>query len=343
MKKLFAFTILIGSYFMASSQTSTQYPEIPRIDVHTHPENDYVAIKNYIRLREVLKEEYAVDFAFWINVSGRDPIHNLDSVMLMSENRSLACIADFSPHRELTYKPEDLKDKMEEGYTGYKIWYGTKSRVLKPGEKGYPYVDDPHNDPILSKMEELGMVAASMHIADPNGPFGNRTKWCPDPVEYWKMIRAFTNMLEKHPNLVVVGAHAFWLMCQDAQIDYLRYILATYPNVYIDLAATYQYQNMVNYDNLRSFMIEYSDRILFGTDAGKWHSEEEVQSAANAYSKSFRILETDQLVEGSFFGDEPTKGLNLPEEVLENIYYKNALKIYPGLKEKMAGLGYKLE
>ena len=204
-------------------------------------------------------------------------------------------------------------------------------------------MDDPHNDPILYKMEELGMVAASMHIADPNGPFGNRTKWCPDPVEYWRMIRAFTNMLEKHPNLVVVGAHAFWLMCQDAQIDYLRYILSTYPNVYIDLAATFQYQDMVNYENLRSFMIEYADRILYATDAGKWHSLEEVRNWATAYDRTFRILETDQLVEGSFFSDEPVRGLNLPREVLEKIYYKNALKIYPRLKDSMIALGYNVE
>ena len=36
-----------------------------------------------------------------------------------------------------------------------------------------------------------------------------------------------------------------------------------------------------------------------------------------------QILETDQLVEGSFFGNEPIRGLNLPREVLEKIYYKN--------------------
>ena len=98
---------------------------------------------------------------------------------------------------------------------------------------------------MLARMEALGVVAASMHIADPNGPFGNRTKWCPDPVEYWRMIRAFTNVLEKHPDLVVVGAHGLWLLCQDAQIDYLRYLLSTYPNLYVDLAATYQYIGLV--------------------------------------------------------------------------------------------------
>lgn len=344
MRQLIVFSICIQLFSCAFAQAQTKYPDIPRIDVHTHPSNDYVALDNYIKLRDVLKKDYAVDYAFWINLSNRNkPIYNLDSVLLMSQNRSLACFGDYESHTGLIYHPDDLSKKLDEGFVGYKIWYGTKYRRLKPEEKGFPYIDDPHNEPMLSRMEELGVVAASMHIADPNGPFGNRTKWCPDPVEYWTMIRAFTNMLEEHPNLIVVGAHAFWLMCQDAQIDYLRYILSTYPNVYIDLAATYQYQNMVDYDNLRNFMIEYSDRILYGTDAGGWHSEEEVQRAAEAYDRSFRILETDHMVEGSFFGGEPTKGLNLPREVLEEIYYKNALKIYPKLKESMIALDYNVD
>ena len=64
MKKIFVFTILIGINLLVNAQGQTKYPDIPRIDVHTHPANDYIAIKNYLMLREVLKEKYAVDFAF---------------------------------------------------------------------------------------------------------------------------------------------------------------------------------------------------------------------------------------------------------------------------------------
>ena len=342
MKKILIPALLINFYLIAA-QTPTEYPEIPRIDVHTHVANDYQAIENYLKLRELLQKSYSVDYAFWINLSDRNkPIQNLDSVLMMSQNRSLCCFGDYEAHTGLTYHPDDLMRKTDEGFIGYKIWYGTKSRRLKPGETGYPYIDDAYNEPMLAKMEELGVLAASMHIADPNGPYGNRTKWCPDPVEYWRMIRALTNVLEKHPELVVVGAHGFWLMCQDAQIDYLRYILTTCPNVYIDLAATFQYQNMVDYENLRSFMIEYADRILYGTDASRWKTDEETQHMAEAYIRSFRILETDQIVEGGFFGDGPTKGLDLPKDILEKIYYKNALRIYPGLEESMKALGYNI-
>jgi len=52
-----------------------------------------------------------------------------------------------------------------------------------------------------------------------------------------------------------------------------------------------------------------------------------------AYNRCFRILETDEIVQGGFFGDTPTKGLDLPRDVLEKIYYKNASRLYPGLAE----------
>ncbi|NQU52648.1 MAG: amidohydrolase family protein [Bacteroidetes bacterium] len=336
-------TISFALLFVCSvfAQNKTQYPDIPRIDVHTHVANNYGGIEKYLELRNLLLKEYSADLSMWINLGGgKNPIRNLDSINLVSENRMLCAFSDFDPFHGLKYKPEDLINKREQGFIGFKIWYGPWYRKLKDGEKGFPYVDDPANEPMFAEMEELGVLAASLHIADPNGPFGNRTPWCADPVEYWREITGFYNVLKKHPDLKVVAAHSSWLICQDAQIDYLRFLLATFPNLSIDLAATFQYFDLVSYDNLRDFMIEYSDRILFGTDAGTWNTKEETQKRAAAYNRCFRILETDETIEGSFFGDKPIKGLNLPREVLEKIYYKNAVRIYPKVGERMSELGY---
>lgn len=331
------------SILVGFAQLQTKYPDIPRIDVHTHVANDYPAIQKYLELRDHMKADYSTDIAMWINLGDRKhPFMNLDSVSLVSKNRILCAISDYEPARNLQIRPEELTLSLEKGFIGYKIWYGPSYRTLKPGEKGFPYVDNPANEPTFAEMERIGMLATSIHIADPNGPFGNRTEWCADPVEFWKEITAFRTVLERHPKLKVVAAHGLWLMCQDAQLDYLRFLLATFPNLNIDLAATFQYYDLVNTDNLRAFMIEYADRILFGTDAGKWHTTEETTRWAEAYNRCFRILETDQTVEGSFFGNKPIKGLNLPREVLEKIYYKNALNLYPKLKTGMKDLGYNI-
>jgi predicted TIM-barrel fold metal-dependent hydrolase len=135
-------------------------------------------------------------------------------------------------------------------------------------------------------------------------------------------------------------AHGNWLLCQDAQIDYMRYLMATFPNLNIDLGATFQYYHLVQRENLRAFMIEWADRILYGTDIGKWSGGEEGSERIKQYVRTFQILETDQEVAGGFFGGPTIKGLALPEKVLEKIYFQNAARIYPKVKERLIKLGY---
>jgi len=86
--------------------------------------------------------------------------------------------------------------------------------------------------------------------------------------------------------------------------------------------------HLVNYENLRSFYIEYQDRILYGSD---FSSQLSVNELADRFVYNFSVLETDQMI----MRGKPIKGLDLPKEVLEKIYYKNALRLYPGLKELM--------
>ncbi len=335
--KALLISILTLVSFTGFGQFETKYPDIPRIDVHVHINNNYTGIKNYLVLRENMLKKNKTDLAMLINLGGEESI---DTISEVSGNRIMTCISDYRPFRGLNHKPEDMASSLKRGYAGYKIWYGPYSRGLKKGEEGFKYIDDPVHEPMFTAMEETGMPGASVHIADPNGPFWDRGKWAADPVEYWRQIIGLERVLQRHPKLLIVAAHGAWLVVQDAQIDFLRYLLSTYPNFYVDLAATFQYYHLVNYDNLRDFIIEYSDRILYGTDIGIIKNESEVPEYINRYARTFRMLETDERVEGGFFGMNPAKGLNLPKDVLEKIYYKNALGIYPGIKDKMNSLGY---
>jgi predicted TIM-barrel fold metal-dependent hydrolase len=325
------------------SQEVTLYSDIPRIDVHTHIGNDTEVIGNYLELRNQIKKKHNIEFAMWINLGMGDlEIDNLSEVMNASQGRMLVCISDYSSHDGLKYAPEELQSWLDKGFIGYKIWAGPYYRRLKENEKGFRYIDNPAHEATFSKMEEIGMVGASIHIADPNGPWGKRGKWLADPVEYWREITAWRHVLEGHPNLIAVMAHSNWLVCQDAQLDYLRNMLATFSNLYIDLAATFQYYPLVKRGNLRSFMVEWADRIMFATDIGRWKGDEETADHVERYFRAFQILETDELVDGSFFGDEMVEGLSLPREVLEKIYFRNAVKVYPRVKEAMIKLGYKV-
>lgn len=334
MKKTLAFILFIWLPIIGYSQFVTKYPDIPRIDVHTHIGNDFQSIDSYLKLRNKLISESGIDLAMMINLDDEEAI---DSIFSASNGRIVTAINDFEPQKGLAHTPEDIGVSINNGYVGYKIWHGPAERKLKEGEDGIRYIDDLAHEPVFTAMAKAGLPGASIHIADPNGPFGNRGKWAADPVEYWRQIMGMERVLYRHPDLVVIAAHCSWLICQDAQIDYLRYMLSTYHNFYVDLAATFQYFYMVDHSNLRDFLIEYSDRILYGTDVSTI-SEEQMSNNIARFNRTFRILETDEMVEGGFFGMNPVKGLNLPKEVLEQIYYKNALKLYPGLSEKFNGL-----
>jgi predicted TIM-barrel fold metal-dependent hydrolase len=315
------------------AQYQSKYPDIPIVDVHVHPGHAGDAA-NFIKVSEALKEKHGSNLAFWIALS--DPGKAVVGQMKEAANHRMVFTASqMRPHKGLSMTADEVITKVrEDGYVGFKFWFGPPYRVLKEDEEGITRIDDPRFAEFFAALEKANVLMASLHIADPNGPFGERTEWLKDPVYYWEQIRAFENVVAKHPDLTIIAAHGNWLVCQDAQIDYLRYMLKTYPNLYFDVSATFQYMPLVNHENLRDLYMEFQDRILYGTDGGRI-SDNAVNYFTDRYAKTFAILETDEIVNGDFFGNKPIQGLDLPREVLEKIYYKNALKLYPGLKEAM--------
>ena len=196
-------------------------------------------------------------------------------------------------------------------------------------------IDDPMFEPTFARMEQIGMVGASIHVAQPCP-----TKWCEDPVKFWQAQNAWERVLDRHPNLKVINAHMLDHFNSDEQLDYLAYVLETYPNLNVDLAARFQQFHRMDREKLRAFMIKYADRILYGTDIGGQPKPGQYEQVAEQYHRTFQLLETDRVVRGGFFGETPTKGLALPEEVLKKIYYQNAARLYPRVKDVLIRLGY---
>ena len=322
----FAFPALFGQ-----GSYKSKYPDIPIVDVHIHPRR-MSDVTNFMKVSETIKKNYASNLAFWIGLS--KPAEPVSIIKAACNNRMLFAVSEMRPHLGITTAPEAVIALVKEGYVGLKFWFGDPHRVLRNGQDGITRIDDPRLADYFATLEKGNILMTSLHIADPNGPFYDRQVWMSDPVYYWRQIRAFENVVAKYPNLTIVAAHAAWIICQDAQIDYLRYMLSKYPNFYIDISATCQYIPLVNRENLRNFYIEYQDRILFGTDGGTV-ADGDIAKVADSYARFFAILETDQTVNGGYFGNKPIKGLDLPREVLEKVYYKNAVKLYPGLKNAM--------
>jgi predicted TIM-barrel fold metal-dependent hydrolase len=141
--------------------------------------------------------------------------------------------------------------------------------------------------------------------------------------------------MDRHPRMVVVMAHMMNLFCTDEQLDVLAYVLERYPNLHVEIGGRFGEFGNMQREHLRNFMIRYADRILFGTDVtGPAILRDTDNRTVAGYLRAFQLLETDEVVQGGFFNDQGPahRGLALPPEVLEKIYYQNAVRIYPRLK-----------
>jgi predicted TIM-barrel fold metal-dependent hydrolase len=316
------------------AQSNFTLSTVPRIDVHAHI-GGIERMADYIEVRNILKEKFNVDLAMWINLQSPlgprgEGADHIKAVEEKYQGRFLPTINDYRIQDGLRFSPEELAEWQQKGVVGYKIWVGVS-----------PDVDNPANEPTFTKMEQIGMVGASVHISQPY------PRNCKDPFLFWQSINAWERVLDRHPKMIVVNAHMMDIFYSNEQLEYLGYFMETYPNAYLDLAARLKDFYAMDTDKIRNFFIKYADRIMFGTDISNQPQKGKNQEVAEAYNRCFKILETDGVFTSEFFSPagkgNTIKGISLPFDVLEKIYYKNAMKVYPRIKDELKKLGYKVE
>jgi predicted TIM-barrel fold metal-dependent hydrolase len=203
-------------------------------------------------------------------------------------------------------------------------------------------IDDPRFDPIWMTCGQLG-IPIIMHTADPSAFFEPIT---PNNERFEELSRhpdwafpsdkfpsrdslhaARNNVIAKHPDTIFIAAH----LGNDAEdLKQTAQWLDTYPNLYVELASRIAELGRQPY-SARKFLIQYQDRVLFGTD-GPWPEER-----LRLY---WRFLETDDeyfpYSEKNFppQGFWNIYGVYLPDEVLQKIYHGNLLRLLPQLQTK---------
>jgi len=210
-------------------------------------------------------------------------------------------------------------------------------------------VDDIRFDPLFTEAGRLGLPVL-IHTGDPTAffekPDNHNERYAemlvhPEWSLYKKpgyptkedMMKAREVLITRHPEITWIGAH---MGMNDDDLDFAAYMLDKYPNYNVDMSSVVHSLGRQPY-TARRFFIRYQDRILFGSDGGYklapagsdgWTTE-------RMYRSYFEFLETE-----NEYADYPqsdiTKqghwriyGLNLPPEVLEKIYYKNAQRLLP--------------
>ena len=227
------------------------------------------------------------------------------------------------------------RDVKEGGAKGLKI-FKNLGMDLKDARGERVRVDDQRIDPVWRKAGEL-WIPVLIHTGEPPAffqpvdrhnerlleltQFPDRARPPDRYPTFEQLMTEQHNMFRKHPRTKFINAHLGWL---GADLGRLGALMDSLPNMYTELGAVlYELGRQPRF--ARQFFIKYQDRILMGKDITEDPSE---------YHVYFRVLET-----GDEYFDYYRKrhafwkmyGLELPDDVLKKVYYKNALAIIPGI------------
>ncbi|MFN8208018.1 MAG: amidohydrolase family protein [Bacteroidales bacterium] len=241
---------------------------------------------------------------------------------------------------------QELEKNAAPGAVGVKLWKNI-GMVHRDRDGSFIMISNDRFDNILNRIEKKGLVLTghfgeprncwlpldSMTVKNDREYFGEHPNYHmylhPEYPSYEDQLRARDSMLIKHPGLKFVGCH---LGSLEYDVDALARTLDRFPNMAVDMAARIchlQYQSAVDYDKVRNFILRYQDRLLYGTD--QFYSGG-LDSTSFEYNRT--VLFSDWLyftseqemqvaeVEKSF------RGLHLPREVVDKIYFGNAKKWY---------------
>lgn len=260
------------------------------------------------------------------NVNGSFP--NRFSVFTNIEFRSI----DAPDWAEETIK--QLEFDVKNGAKGLKI-YKSQGMSHKDSLGNRITIDDPRIDPVWAKCGELG-IPVLIHSADPfqfwQPHDENNERWlelklrprrkreADNPAPWKQIMGELFHIIKKHRNTTFIAAHMAW---HANHLEKLGEILDENPNMYVEIGAVIAELGRQPRAANR-FFEKYQDRVLFGKDS--WNKEQ--------YYTYFRVLESDDEYfpyYKRYHAFWKMYGLNLPDEILKKLYYKNALKIVPGL------------
>ena len=145
-----------------------------------------------------------------------------------------------------------------------------------------------------------------------------------NPAPWQQIIDEQHNVFRKHPGTKFINAHMGWYA---NDLEQLAKLMKEFPNMYVGIAAVIaELGRQPRF--ARDFFIEHQDRILFGKDA--WQPSE--------FPTYFRVLETaDEYFPyyKKYHAFWAMYGMDLPDEVLRKVYYKNAMGLLKDLDRSL--------
>lgn len=337
-------TMTIEEYDPKSTLVVPQHPvtkaKYPFIDVHNHQNSDM----SKAALDKLVTEMDALNMRTMVNLSGGSGNDLKSGVANLKENYPKRFVVfanvDFSRIDDADFGPQaaaQLAQDVKNGAQGLKIFKNLGMTLKDKNGRRVP-TDDPRLNPIWQKCAQL-KIPVLIHTGEPRSffdpidarnerwlelkQFPNRARPSGQYPAWEQVMQEQHNLFKKHPQTIFINAHLGWL---GGDLARLGKLLDQLPNVYTEIGAVLAELGRQP-RTARAWFIQYQDRVLFGKDAYQ----------ASEYHTYFRVLETND----EYFDYYRKRhafwkmyGLGLPDEVLKKLYYKNALKIIPGLDSR---------
>lgn len=325
--------LLILTASAAADQQEIYPPSsMPRVDMHTHMD----AKEQYAKCVGAMDQwggTVSITLAglFWVKDNEGNkaspesvrqiPGNDMPYVKEKLDGRILFVPGAFTiPSKGIWWSVEEIKTFKEQGFVGLKLWpHGAilSSKIPRIHEQ-------------LDEAGRQGMPLVGYHAGDPGNANGNNAafpKFEDDAIEVAKA----------HPQTTFIFAHGLFMLENDEGLDKLTGIFDKHPNVFVDLAFVHNARQPAHYtvSKAREFYIKYRDRLLFGSDVFA------AGGGAEGFLNERKVLETDQVVNGLHRGPK-LEGLHLPDPVLNHIYYWNAARLIPRVRQTLEARHFKI-
>jgi predicted TIM-barrel fold metal-dependent hydrolase len=320
-----------------------QRAKFPVIDVHTHT-NDAVGIGDRVDPKEMVARMDRLNIKTIVILTGMwgDKLQAIVDTMVKPYPGRFVVFTqyDWSKINDPNFTElmvQQLRDSVHRGARGLKILKELGLGVRDSTGKLIT-IDDPRLDPVWEECGRLG-IPVFLHVGDPEAffhPIDAHNERYEELIEHpdWsfygpkypslpELMAQRDRMFAKHPNTTFVALHfGSW----PENLDFVEQTLKKFPNVMIETGAR-EAELGRQPRRTREIFIKYSDRIMFGTDEG---------ASEPMYQNYFRWLETaDEYFPYAQYpqqGRWMIYGLDLPDDVLEKVYHRNAERLFGQFK-----------
>lgn len=334
---------------VSCNQKSIDFYSIPKIDAHAHiyvksPRIDEIAQENNFKFISITYEsknqkiiDSQLEFEHYQKVNFPETIEYTTAFSMEGFNKP-----DWG-----TKTIQRLHHDFDKGAIGVKVWKDI-GMSFKNKNGDFINIDNPKFDPVLNFIESQRKTLVA-HIAEPKNcwlPLDEMTVnndksyfkkhpeyhmyLHPEDPRHEELIYHRDQMLQKHPDLLVVGCH---LGSLEWDVDELAKRFDRFPNFAVDMAARFCHFQVQDREKVRTFILKYQDRLIYGTD-NEISEDNNLDDTLLGFQKTWLshwdYFATDKTLTSAQV-DHKFKGLALPESVLRKIYYKNAIKWFPAL------------